>query len=301
MLLQRIITASILASLIALAVFQLSIEYFSLVLGLITLLAAWEWSYLAGIDSLLKRGLFLLLFVLPMLGIHFWTQFLELIALSFDWTEVRSYSEALEWLVIAPVLFWLMMMLIIRKTPAGIVKMEVKPRYKLFIGWFVLFATWMFLSRLRAFYGIEMTMYLLLLIWTADVSAYFVGTKWGTVKLSPEISPGKTVQGMYAALAASVVCAIGLNIFLKVAYGAEVTYGVSQYETAFDFVLLSALTVLISIYGDLFFSVVKRQRGVKDSGSLLPGHGGILDRIDSIVAAAPFFYAGVFLIRRAVE
>jgi phosphatidate cytidylyltransferase len=64
---------------------------------------------------------------------------------------------------------------------------------------------------------------------------------------------------------------------------------------------LSALTVLISIYGDLFFSVVKRQCGVKDSGSILPGHGGILDRIDSMIAAVPFFYAGIFLIRRAVE
>jgi len=301
MLLQRIITASILASLIALAVFQLSIESFSLVLGLIALLAAWEWSNLAGIDSLFKRGLFLLALILPMLGIHFWTQILELIALSFDWTDVRTYSGALEWLVIAPVLFWILVMILIRKTPAGILHMNIKPAYKLLIGWFVLLAAWMFLSRLKAFYGAEMMMYFLLLIWTADVAAYFAGKKWGTVKLSPEISPGKTVQGMYGALAAGVVCAVGLNIFLKVTYGAEITYGVLQYETAFDFILLSVLTVLISIYGDLFFSLAKRQRGVKDSGSLLPGHGGILDRIDSIVAAAPFFYAGVLLIYRAVE
>jgi phosphatidate cytidylyltransferase len=290
MLLQRIITASILAGLLALAIFLLPITYFSLLIAIITLVAAWEWSGLVGTSTTLKRGLFLLVLLLPMLGIHFWTQFLELIASSFDWTDVRSYSGILEWLVVPPIIFWVLMMFIIRKSPTGILSVEVKTKFKLLIGWFVLFSTWMFLSRLRSFYGAEMTMYFMLLIWAGDVAAYFAGKKFGTVKLSPEISPGKTVQGMYGALAAGAVCAVTLSLIYKF-----------PIMVAADFVLLSVLTVLISIYGDLFFSVVKRRRGVKDSGSLLPGHGGVLDRIDSVIAASPFFYAGVLLIRRSLE
>jgi phosphatidate cytidylyltransferase len=290
MLIQRIITASILAALIALAVFKLPTDYFSLLIGLITLLAAWEWSNLAGITSLLKRVLLLLVLLLPMLGIYFWTQFLELVAQITDWPDVRDYSGVLEWLVIPPVLFWILVMILIRNTPLGLLNLNLRIRYKALIGWFVLLAAWMFLCRLRVFYGTEMTMYFLILIWAADISAYFVGKKFGTTRLAPEISPGKTVAGMYGALIAGMVCAVVLSLI----------YGF-QLMIAADFVLLSILTALISIYGDLFFSVVKRQRGVKDSSSLLPGHGGILDRIDSLIAASPFFYAGIYLIYRIVS
>ena len=290
MLLQRIITASVLAALIALAVFNLSSEYFSLLIGVIALIGAWEWSNLVGIQSYIKRALFLVVLVLPMLGVHFWTQALEIIALSFDWTDVRTYSGALEWLVVPPVLFWIVVMVVIRNAPTGVLQITMKPIYKLLMGGFVLFSVWMFLSRLKAFYGAEMMMYLLLLIWTADVFAYFIGKKFGKTKLSPDISPGKTIEGMYGALFGGALC----GGILSLIYG-------FNFLVASDFVLLSVLTVLISIYGDLFFSVVKRQRGVKDSGKILPGHGGILDRIDSLVAATPFFYAGILLIYRSIE
>ena len=289
MLIQRIITASVLAFLIALAVFKLPMEYFSLLIGLITFLAAWEWTHLAGVTSLVKRLLFLVVLILPMLVVQFWTQILELVSQAADWTDVRDYSGSLEWLVIPPVLFWILVMILIRNTPAGVLNLQLKTRYKMLIGWFVLLSAWMFLSRLRAFYGPEMTIYFLILIWVADISAYFAGKKWGKTKLATEISPGKTVAGMYGALIAGFVWAA-----IFIAY-----YGYRDgfvWMRIFDFLLLSVLTVLISIYGDLFISVVKRQRGVKDSGTLLPGHGGILDRIDSLIAAIPFFYAGIVLI-----
>ena len=285
MLLQRIITALILVPLVVLAVFQLPSEYFSLFIGFITLLAAWEWTNLIGINSLFKRGLFLFGLILPMLWLHFWTQFLELAAQVLDWPDIRSYSGALEWLVVPPVLFWILVMILIRNTPKAVLQLEMKTRYKALIGWFVLLAMWMFSTRLRAFYDPQLTLYFLILIWAADITAYFAGKKFGKTQLAPDISPGKTVQGMYGALIAGGVCAIVLSLI----------YGF-PWMVASDFVMLSILTVLVSIYGDLFFSVVKRQKGVKDTGSILPGHGGILDRIDSLIAAIPFFYAGIYLI-----
>jgi phosphatidate cytidylyltransferase len=174
-------------------------------------------------------------------------------------------------------------------------KREIKVKTKALIGWFVLGAGWMFLSRLRFLYGTEITMYFLLLIWTADIAAYFVGKKFGKIKFAPEISPGKTVAGVYGAMASSLLCVFGLGIYFYFAYD-DLPYLVLMH-----FVLLSALTVQISIYGDLFISMLKRQRGIKDSGGLLPGHGGILDRVDSIIAGIPIYYAGVFVIYRLIE
>jgi len=316
MLQQRVITATILATLVVTAVFKLPGDFFSLILGLIILGAAWEWAHLIGITSPSRKYLFLLCLLLPMLWIQFWTQFLEGLqyvietaqqdlyqhAKKVGWTsistfmeylnvpDVRLYSGVLEWLVIPPVIFWVLVMALIKHSPTGVLQLELKPRQKAWIGGFVLLSAWMFLVRLRVLYGPEMAMYFLILIWAADISAFFVGKLYGKAKLAPEISPGKTMAGFYGALASAVVC----GVLVSLIYGFPIM-------NASDFVLLSVLTVLISIYGDLFFSVVKRQSGVKESGSILPGHGGILDRIDSMIAATPFFYAGIFLIYRVIE
>ncbi len=316
MLQQRVITATILAALVATAVFKLPGDYFSLILGLIILVAAWEWTHLIGIHTPSRKYLFLLGLLLPMLWIQFWTQFLKGLqyviettqqdlyqhAKKVGWTsissfmeylnipDVRLYSGVLEWLVILPVIFWVLVMALIKHSPTGVLNLELKPRQKAWMGWFVLLAAWMFLVRLRVLYGPEMAMYFLILIWVADISAFFVGKMYGKTKLAPEISPGKTMAGFYGALASAIVC----GVLVSLIYGFPLM-------NASDFILLSVLTVLISIYGDLFFSVVKRQSGVKESGSILPGHGGLLDRIDSMIAATPFFYAGIFLIYRIIE
>lgn len=289
MLLQRILTALVLAAVAIAAIFLLPTLYFSLFIAIIVLIGAWEWTVLSEINKISGKLAFLLFLIIPMLGVAFWTQILELIAQLLEWPAVKEYSGALEWLVIGPVLFWVMMMMLIRKVPEVLLKIEIKKGLTVFIGWFILFSAWMFLVKLRAFYGSEAVMYFLALIWIADIAAYFTGKKFGKDKLAPEISPGKTIQGMYGAILSAIICAVLLALY----------YGY-PFMIATDFALLSVLTVLISIYGDLFFSLIKRKNKVKDSGSILPGHGGVLDRIDSVVAAAPFYYAGVILIGMSV-
>jgi phosphatidate cytidylyltransferase len=304
MLVQRIVTASVLAALVLSAIFMLSATYFSLFIAVMTLLAAWEWLNLTDADKTSSRIVFFVALILPMIGVTFWTQFLELLGETMEWPEVKEYSDALDFFVALPVLFWLLSMLLIRQASPQLLSMTFSSRMQAFLGWLVLLSAWMFLVKLREYYGTSMIIYLLGLIWAADISAYFVGKKWGKEQLAPEISPGKTIQGMYGALVSAVIFGLGFAL-----YG---WYTLSMPEEAkdeslrllpglvwTDMVFLSVLTVLVSIYGDLFFSLVKRRKGVKDSGSLLPGHGGILDRVDSIIAAAPFFFAGIWLIGRS--
>ena len=286
MLLQRVITASVLAPLVVLAIFMLPHVYFSLIWGIVLLIAAWEWANLAEVKTVFGKVLFLFTLLITMLVLHFWTQILEMLAQLTNWPEIRNYSGYIEWLMIPAVLFWFWVMLKIRKSGAELLELKLSLGKKLFIGGFVLVLAWFFLSRLMVLEAPPMTMYLFLLIWAADIAAYFAGKKFGITKLAIEISPGKTVEGMYGALAAAIVIGLCFTLY----------FGFSVLSII-DFMLLSAITVLVSIYGDLFFSAAKRIRGVKDTGSILPGHGGILDRLDSIIAAVPIFYSGIWFIR----
>jgi len=286
MLLQRVITASVLAPLVVLAIFQLPHLYFSGIWAAVLLVAAWEWTNLAEVKSTAIKVLFLVLMLIPMSILQFWTQTLEIIAQLANWPEVRTQSGLIEWLVVPGVLFWFYVMLKIRKAGEGLLETEMSTAKKLFLGGFILLSAWLFLARLIVLEEPSMTMFFFVLIWSADIGAYFVGKKFGRTKLAIEISPGKTLEGMYGALASAFVVSLIFTLF----------FGFTAISIA-DFIMLSIITVLVSIYGDLFFSAAKRIRGVKDSGTILPGHGGLLDRLDSVIAAVPVFYAGVWFIR----
>ena len=126
-------------------------------------------------------------------------------------------------------------------------------------------------------------LFLLVLIWIADSGAYFAGSRWGKRKLAPAISPGKSWEGVYGALLGALLCGVLLAWYYQDSAGAV------------WLIPVCILTVIMSVVGDLFESVLKRKMGMKDSGTLLPGHGGVLDRIDSLTAAAPVFMLGLQL------
>lgn len=128
-------------------------------------------------------------------------------------------------------------------------------------------------------------MYVFLLVWCADSGAYFVGRKLGKHKLAPNVSPNKSIEGLVGGLLTSAVVGVGVGIALNLD-------GLSLLA----FLALSGLTVLASVLGDLFESMLKRRAGIKDSGTILPGHGGVLDRIDSLLSATPVFALGVLVL-----
>lgn len=142
-------------------------------------------------------------------------------------------------------------------------------------GWCVLLPAWLALTRLQERPG--QLLAVLAIIWLADTAAYFSGRAWGRHKLAPSISPGKTWEGAAGA-------AVAVAVYYFILHRAVPEWG---WWNGFGGALLFSGVAAMSVVGDLFESAIKRQAGVKDSGTLLPGHGGILDRIDSVTAALP--------------
>ncbi len=262
MLKQRVITAIVLAIITVWVVLKLPATGFGAALLAVMLLGAWEWADLAGLRQLRSRLFYgalilaIILMIWPLVGR---TIFIGgvLIPVFAGWCCVP---------------IWL----------RHYVDQPDHPLTIKIVGMVILVALWVALMGLRDDFGPGYVLFLLLLIWVADIGAYFAGRHWGQRKLAPVISPGKTWEGVWGATAAALAFAL---------LGAAVLGIGTRWPW---FVAICMVTVGFSIIGDLFESMIKRQRGVKDSGSLLPGHGGVLDRIDSLTAAAPVFLLGLY-------
>lgn len=265
MLKKRIITAAILIPVMLAAVFYLPPGGFLYFTGAIVLGAAWEWSNLMGVKQFGSRVMYVFLMLFMLFGALFvpipFILFCSLLSWIFYTTLIALYPRASAWW--GKSYFWRGLM-----------------------GLFVLVPCWGAINFIRnQSDGLYALLFLFVLIWGADSVAYFVGKKWGKTKLAPLVSPGKSVQGAIGAISFAIVLAIVMFCFEKGALSA-CPWAIS----------LAVTTVIFSIIGDLFESMLKRQEGLKDSGSLLPGHGGLLDRIDSLTAAAPVYALGAWLL-----
>lgn len=265
---QRILTASLLAPLAVYAVLALPTPYLALTLGLLLLIAAWEWSRLVGLTTGPQRLAYVLLLALVLFLL--WS-------LPVAGTRLLLLGVGLGW--------WLMAAWLFRIS-------DIRPALGRDLGLMLaglplLAAPWLAMTHLHGASpeGPSLVLFLLVLIWSADSAAYFTGRRWGKTRLAPVLSPGKTWAGVYGAGLSAIL--LGLVLALGLELGPLAWPGA---------VLLCLATAFISIVGDLFESLLKRRRGLKDSGQLLPGHGGLLDRIDSLIAAAPVFALGLLML-----
>lgn len=265
MLKARLLTAAVLIPLVVWGTLALPTVWFSLLVALVVALGAWEWAALAGLASRAMRGLYVVLMLLALWGM--------------------SYLPAI-WVLGAAMLGWCTAAVILVRYPVGAALWSGVGMAAI-VGIWVLAPAWFALTRLHAAapQGPYWVLFLMVLAWVADSAAYFSGKRWGTTKLAPEISPGKTWAGVWGALAAT----------LLIAPVGGIAFEFSGYRL-WLFIGLCLVTVVFSVVGDLFKSLYKRARGVKDSGHLLPGHGGVLDRIDSLTAAGPVLMLGLWLL-----
>jgi phosphatidate cytidylyltransferase len=268
MLLTRVVTALILASAVLAGLFLLPPRWWALALLVVVALAAAEWARLAA-RSALGRWLF----VAGVVGAGLALVFAPAAGFAGGWPTgivvAVCGAATLFWLLVAPP--WLAT----RWQPAGALPL-------LLTGLVVLLGTFVALVELQS-RSPWLALAAMAVVWIADTAAYFAGRAFGRRKLAPMISPGKTWEGVYGALAAVGLYALALTPLAARAGFAEAP-GVAGTAAFVAFMLLLAA---LSVAGDLFESMLKRQAGVKDSGALLPGHGGVLDRIDALLAALP--------------
>jgi phosphatidate cytidylyltransferase len=271
MLKQRIITAIILASVIISAVIFLPTQMFALILAVIICVAAWEWAACAGINATPQKIIYVSLILLCLVAC--------LIFLQKQWIHLIIACGLIWWIVA--------MVLVVRYQMNKTINLSTSIM-KAMIGGVILIPAWLslILIHLNAS-GVSLLLFLFFLIWLADSAAYFSGRKFGSKKLASNVSPGKSWEGVYGALAMSLL------------FGASYAfYADMKFMVAVYFMLLVLVTVSFSILGDLVESMFKRMAGIKDSSNILPGHGGVLDRIDSLTSAAPVFFAGLWAMER---
>ncbi|MDH5434042.1 MAG: phosphatidate cytidylyltransferase [Gammaproteobacteria bacterium] len=279
---KRILTALVLLPFAIALFFYFNLNYFSATVAVIIYLGAIEWAKLAGIKSQNQQTIYATVLSLVNVGLLLLTPWSNTISWFFiSETASQVYSVVLH-LAILGILLGIIIVWIYSTPQKWWTRFALRP----ILGFIMLpgFLIALIGIRSRAFdidfnYGSQLLLMMFCMVWAADIGAYFTGKIFGKHKLAPVVSPNKTWQGAFGGVIFSVGAAfLGMELI-----------GLSV-DNIYLFAVVSFLIAVISVYGDLFESALKRHEGIKDSSNLLPGHGGILDRLDSSIFVAPVFF-----------
>ena len=256
----RIITAGLLGGVLVSVLLLLPPAATIVVLTALVLVGAWEWSALLRVSNIYGRALYVMLIGALMYFAWRFTAAPERLQ-SVLTVAVAWWIAAFAWIVLAP--------------------RRVAPWSAAVAGILALVPAWLALSHLRldSLRGAEWVLFVFVLVWMADIGGYVFGHRYGRLRLAPHVSPGKTWEGALGGVALSTLVALGGSAWFDLPLA--------------RFLPLCLAVVAFSIVGDLTESLLKRFAGVKDSGTLFPGHGGVMDRIDSVTAAAPVLLFGL--------
>ncbi|MDG2100228.1 MAG: phosphatidate cytidylyltransferase [Glaciecola sp.] len=278
MLKQRIITALVLAPAAILAILFLSVDAFQLVVAVVMGLGAYEWGNMSGLIQRRMKLVFTIIISAICVGLSLWVPASQI------WLQGQLH-DVFFWILAAASVWWAYSLMMVIIYPKASAFWQQSHLIRNLFGVFTLVPTYVAIVTLRSslfdvdtFYGASLIFYVLGIVWAADVGAFFVGVKFGRTKLRPNVSPGKTYEGFAGGVAAS----LAIIAFAALHYQVEAK-AISLH------IAIGVVTVAVSALGDLNESMFKRCAGIKDSGRILPGHGGILDRIDSLTAAFPVF------------
>lgn len=266
MLRQRIVTSVVLAIALILVLFLAPPAVFSSLIALVVLVAAWEWINLIKIVSKSSKFSYMICLIMLLFGAHF------ILDVYGNFAHQLSYQICL-----FALLLWGIIFLWIQGYPSSAILWASKP-VQATLGMILLLATWVSLAAIISYEnGKWLFLLAMVVVVLADLGGYVAGRIFGRHKLAPVISPGKTWEGLFGGLFLQLVLMLGLKLFIP-------------SLTLASLAILIIPVALISVIGDLFESMIKRYQGVKDSGTLLPGHGGVLDRLDGVMAAMPMFW-----------
>ncbi|UTF60502.1 phosphatidate cytidylyltransferase [Gilvimarinus sp. DA14] len=270
MLKQRVLTAIALAAIFLLALFYLPERYFPAFIAAIVLISAWEWANLSGFEKPLSRALYVLA-----QGVCIALVAVYIGVIPVDAIDINRVPARYQHVLLAGCTWWALALLWVQGYPSSAL-LWGRRFMRALMGFLVLVPTWAAVSYVRSEeFGAWLVLLIVIIVATADIGGYFVGRRFGRHKLAPNVSPGKTLEGFLGG--------VGANLILVF-----ILWYLSD-NPLFPLLALILVTSLASVLGDLLESMVKRERGIKDSSSLLPGHGGVLDRVDSLTAAAPVF------------